>query len=281
MKKLAVFLGTALLVTMSWAPAHAASAGSPTTKRPALHIDQKTSKIYQYDGSPNGNGPTVPATLVSGRVKHCPPGNYRLYGSLVQRGVSLPVANDALGQGEYSCSGKTIRVEMPFGGEGLRPGHAKAYLSLRPFGCESKACSIESKRLVRVPGKITSIKLADKTSKIYFYDQGSTGGPGNLTVATYARVKNCPDGDYRFGGTLMQDGKYLASAEDALGQGEMTCRGGTSTVPLSATFTSPRLHPGWAKATFYFAPYGCEVRACTYQDKRVVRIPGKLPSPTS
>jgi hypothetical protein len=282
MRKLLLALGTALLVLTSWVPAQTASASSAGTsswgKRTSLHIGYRTSAIYQYDLAPNGEG-TVPATIVHAVVKNCPKGEYRLNGSLVQNGSSLPEANDALGRGEYTCTGsKLTRVTMAFGSPDLRPGYAEAHMSFHPLDCASASCSFESTRIVRVPGKITTIDISPRTSKIYLYDASPNGvGHEEPTVATRARVRNCPDGAYRFDGLLVQDGAYVPGVRDSLGEGEMYCRGGMSTVPLSADFASVKLHPGWAVATFSFAPYGCEREACTYQATRVVHIPGKRP----
>jgi hypothetical protein len=98
--------------------------------RPAaqLTVEHKTSAIYQYDPSPFGGGPLYDTVTVYTRLRHCPVGNYLLSMTLVQDGVSYPLASTALAVGELSCTATDAgpQVSMAFYGNGLHPGTAVA-----------------------------------------------------------------------------------------------------------------------------------------------------------
>jgi hypothetical protein len=93
-----------------------------------LKVEHKTSAIYQYDPSPFGGGPLYDTVTVYTRLRHCPVGNYLLSMTLVQDGVSYPLASTALGVGEFSCTATDTepQVSMAFYGNGLHPGTAVA-----------------------------------------------------------------------------------------------------------------------------------------------------------
>src|SRR4051794_775398 len=69
-----------------------------------FRIEQNTGAIYQYDPSPLGDGPLYDTVAVNTQLRHCPAGNYLLEMTLVQDGVSYPLASTALGVGEFSCT---------------------------------------------------------------------------------------------------------------------------------------------------------------------------------
>jgi hypothetical protein len=103
----------------------------PTTTASAapaarLRIEQHTGAIYQYDPSPFGGGPLYDTVAVSVQLRNCPADNYLLSMTLVQDGVSYPLASTANGVGEFSCTATHAqpRVEMAFYGNGLHPGAA-------------------------------------------------------------------------------------------------------------------------------------------------------------
>jgi hypothetical protein len=109
---------------------------TPTTAANAapaaqLKLVHKTSAFYQYDPSPFGGGPLYDAVLVYAQLRHCPVGNYLLDMSLVQDGVSYPLASTALGVGEFSCTATDtgLRLRMAFYGNGLHPGTATVIVS--------------------------------------------------------------------------------------------------------------------------------------------------------
>jgi len=91
-----------------------------------LKIVHETSAIYQYDPSPVGNGPLYDTVTVYAQLRHCPVGDYLLSMTLVQDGVSYPLASMALGVGEFSCTATDTRLRegMAFYGNGLHPGTA-------------------------------------------------------------------------------------------------------------------------------------------------------------
>ncbi len=94
--------------------------------RPSLKIARSSSAFYQYDGSVTGTGPTYDAVSVPVQLHNCPAGNYVLWMTLVQDGVSYDVASTALGVGEFSCSAtnKSPQLGLGFYGNGLHPGLA-------------------------------------------------------------------------------------------------------------------------------------------------------------
>jgi len=100
-----------------------AASAAPST---SLKIEPKTSAIYQYDPSPVGGGPLYDTVTAYVQLRHCPAGNYLLDMSLVQDGVSYPLASSALGVGEFSCTAAdpAPRLGIAFYGNGLHPGSA-------------------------------------------------------------------------------------------------------------------------------------------------------------
>lgn len=97
-----------------------------------LKIDHKTSAIYQYDPSPVGDGPGYDTVTVYTQLSNCPVGNYVLNMTLVQDGVSYPLASSANGVGEFSCTATDAqpRVGIAFYGNGLHPGAALATVTV-------------------------------------------------------------------------------------------------------------------------------------------------------
>lgn len=106
----------------------AANAAPPV----GLKIDHKTSAIYQYDPSPVGTGPGYDTVVVYTQLRNCPVGNYLLDMTLVQDGVSYPLASSANGVGEFSCTATNAqpRVGIAFYGNGLHPGTARATVTV-------------------------------------------------------------------------------------------------------------------------------------------------------
>jgi hypothetical protein len=109
-------------------PAVAASA-APATR---LKVEHSTGAIYQYDPSPVGNGPLYDTVAVDAHLRHCPAGNYVLWMTLVQDGVSYPIASTANGVGEFSCTAAdtSLQLAMAFYGNGLHPGTALATVTV-------------------------------------------------------------------------------------------------------------------------------------------------------
>jgi hypothetical protein len=91
-----------------------------------LRIAHTTSGFYQYDPSIAGTGPLYDAVRVQTQLRGCPAGNYVLFMSLVQDGVSYPVASTANGVGEFACTATATapQLTMGFYGNGLHPGTA-------------------------------------------------------------------------------------------------------------------------------------------------------------
>jgi hypothetical protein len=91
-----------------------------------LVIEHNTGTIYQYDPSPVGTGPDYDTVVVNTQLRSCPVGNYLLEMTLVQNGISYPLASSALGVGEFSCTATNTRpqVGMAFYGNSLHPGTA-------------------------------------------------------------------------------------------------------------------------------------------------------------
>lgn len=125
--RIAILTGTvAACAALALVPA-AADAAAPAR----LKIANSTGAFYQYDGSPTGTGPTYDAVAVHAQLRNCPVGDYILDMSLVQDGVSYPVASTALGSGELYCSGaSTTQLVMGFYGNGLHPGQAKVTITV-------------------------------------------------------------------------------------------------------------------------------------------------------
>ncbi|MEO6627231.1 MAG: hypothetical protein ABIP03_01545 [Aquihabitans sp.] len=154
MRKLAVILVSLLAVAAGAAPADAARSSS-------IRIDPRASKIYLYDGSPDGTGPSFPATRVSTVVNRCEAGDYYLDATLTQDGVNLPWATGALGAGEFACDGTSFRTQlsMSFYGPTLHPGRATAHFALRKYECVSGVCylsdtpTVEATSAVHIPGR--------------------------------------------------------------------------------------------------------------------------------
>jgi hypothetical protein len=67
------------------------------------------------------------SVAVAAQLRNCPAGNYLLEMTLVQDGVSYPLASSALGVGEFSCTATASRpqLSMAFYGNGLHPGTAR------------------------------------------------------------------------------------------------------------------------------------------------------------
>jgi hypothetical protein len=91
-----------------------------------LVIGHSTGTIYQYDPSPAGTGPLYDTVVVHTQLRSCPVANYLLEMTLIQDGVSYPLASSANGVGEFSCTATNTRpqVGMAFYGNGLHPGTA-------------------------------------------------------------------------------------------------------------------------------------------------------------
>jgi len=119
---------TILTSTVAACAAAALLAPAAATAAPSasLKIAHTSSAFYQYDGSVSGTGPTYDAVSVPVQLRNCPPGDYVLWMTLVQDGVSYDVASTALGVGEFSCSAtnKSPRLNLGFYGNGLHPGVA-------------------------------------------------------------------------------------------------------------------------------------------------------------
>ncbi len=152
MRKLLITLTAALVVLAGWTPAQA-------TQGPSIHIKPVTSKIYQYDGSSSGTGPTFPATDVTAVVKHCPAGDYQMSATLRQNGVDMQWATGALGAGDVTCSGAAkMPLAMGFYGASLHPGNAKASFALYTWECTGGVCTLSdtptvtATRTVHIPG---------------------------------------------------------------------------------------------------------------------------------
>jgi hypothetical protein len=116
---------SAVILSLAPTAANAATAAG-------LKIDHRTSAIYQYDPSPVGDGPGYDTVTVYTQLRNCPVGNYVLEMSLVQDGVSYPLASSANGVGEFSCTATNAqpRVDMAFYGNGLHPGTALARVTV-------------------------------------------------------------------------------------------------------------------------------------------------------
>jgi hypothetical protein len=115
-------------------------------------IDRNTSAFYLYDGSVSGTGPQLDAVTVYAQLRDCPAGNYYLQMSLVQDGVSYPVASTALGVGEFSCTAteRAPRLRMSFYGNGLYPGPAQVIASVY-VQADGMPVLVQSTRTVRIP----------------------------------------------------------------------------------------------------------------------------------
>src|SRR3954453_7109437 len=92
----------------------------------SLKVVPKTGAIYQYDPSPFGGGPLYDTVNVNAQLRNCLVGDYLLDMSLVQNGVSYPLASTANGVGEFSCTAANNHPQlgMAFYGNGLHPGTA-------------------------------------------------------------------------------------------------------------------------------------------------------------
>ena len=119
----ALLLSTAAACLAMFALVSASASAGPAAQ---LKIEHSTSAIYQYDPSPFGGGPLYDTVTVYAQLRHCPVGDYLLSMTLVQDGVSYPLASSALGVGEFSCTATDTgpRVSMAFYGNGLHPGTA-------------------------------------------------------------------------------------------------------------------------------------------------------------
>jgi hypothetical protein len=145
----AVLLSTvAACMAMFMLPVTSASA-APAAK---LAIAHNTSAIYQYDPSPVGGGPLYDTVTVYTQLSNCPVGDYLLSMSLVQDGVSYPLASTALGVGEFSCTATDSRpvLGMAFYGNGLHPGAAVATATVYRE-VDGMPVLAEDSRTVRIP----------------------------------------------------------------------------------------------------------------------------------
>jgi hypothetical protein len=106
-----------------------AADAQPATR---LRIEHTTSAFYLYDGSVTGTGPQLDAVTVYAQLRNCPAGDYLLDMSLVQDGVSYPIASTALGVGEVTCTAANTAptVRMGFYGNSLHPGSAQVTATL-------------------------------------------------------------------------------------------------------------------------------------------------------
>ncbi|HEV2886457.1 MAG TPA: hypothetical protein VGX49_06065 [Jatrophihabitans sp.] len=116
-----------------------------------LRIEQNTGAIFQYDPSPAGTGPEYDTVTVNTQLRNCPAGDYLLSMSLVQDGVSYPLASSALGVGEFHCTGTgTTQVGMAFYGNGLHPGTALVTVTIYRQA-DGMPVLAEGSRTVRIP----------------------------------------------------------------------------------------------------------------------------------
>jgi hypothetical protein len=141
-------LVAALVVVLGATPAAAQPKSGPW-----MQIDQKASEIWLFDGSPDGSGPSVPATTVTASLHDCPAGQYLLVAELVQDGAAAYWATTALGAGEVSCAGGNAPLTVTMGFYGhpvdIHPGRATATFALMT---EQGALVGQTTRVVRIPG---------------------------------------------------------------------------------------------------------------------------------
>jgi len=125
-----------------------ANAG-PATR---LTIERNTGAIYQYDPSPIGSGVLYDTVTVYTQLRNCAAGNYLLQMTLVQDGVSYPLASTALGVGEFSCTATDAHplVGMAFYGNGLHPGTALVTATVYRE-VDGMPVLTQSSRTVRIP----------------------------------------------------------------------------------------------------------------------------------
>ena len=91
--------------------APAAAEAAPPAR---VKIAHGTSGFYQYDPSVAGTGPTYDAVAVHAQLRNCPVGDYVYWMTLVQDGVSYPVASTALGTGELLTGASTTPLVLGF-----------------------------------------------------------------------------------------------------------------------------------------------------------------------
>jgi hypothetical protein len=117
-----------------------------------LTIGRTTGAIFQYDPSPTGTGPEYDTVAVSSQLRNCPVGNYLLEMTLVQDGVSYPLASSALGVGEFSCTATSTRpqLSMAFYGNALHPGSALVTATVYRQ-VDGMPVLTQSSRTVRIP----------------------------------------------------------------------------------------------------------------------------------
>ena len=129
-----------------------APAAADAKTAPRFKIEPKTSAFYLYDGSVLGTGPKLDAVTVYAQLRDCPVGNYLLHMSLIQDGVSYPIASTARGVGEFSCTATDTapRLGMGFYGNSLHPGPALAIVSVY-VQVDGMPVLVESRRTVRIP----------------------------------------------------------------------------------------------------------------------------------
>jgi hypothetical protein len=135
---------TALLLL---APTAASAAPAPRLK-----IAHNTSAIWQYDGTVLGTGPAFDAVTVYAEVRNCPVGSYFFHMTLVQDGVSYPVAPGGRGSGELNCTATgASSVLGGFYGNGLHPGPALATVDFSYLQADGTRVRVQSSRTVRIP----------------------------------------------------------------------------------------------------------------------------------
>ncbi len=131
----------------------AATAGpsTATQARTSMWIHPWTGKIFQFDGSPDGTGPTFPAASVAATIRHCPEGDYQLNAVFWQDGVEGQWATTALGAGEILCDGsaKPVQTGMAFYSPTLHPGRAWVRFSVVDF--ETGEVLVQRSRFVHIP----------------------------------------------------------------------------------------------------------------------------------
>lgn len=130
----------------------ASTATADAKTAPRFKIEHNTSEFYLYDGSVLGTGPLLDAVTVYAQLRDCPVGNYLLHMSLIQDGISYPVASTARGVGEFSCTATDTAplLRMGFYGNSLHPGPALAITSVY-LQVDGMPVLVESSRTVRIP----------------------------------------------------------------------------------------------------------------------------------
>ncbi|MDQ1739552.1 MAG: hypothetical protein QOE53_1204, partial [Pseudonocardiales bacterium] len=105
------------------------------------------------DPSPAGTGPLYDTVTVNAQLRGCPAGDYVLFMTLVQNGVSYPLASTALGVGEFSCTATATapQLGMGFYGNSLHPGAAQVIATIYRQA-DGMPVLAEATSTVRIPG---------------------------------------------------------------------------------------------------------------------------------